>query len=213
MEQEFTAILTEPSRTDDGHNGEGDGDGDEKKQQPLSAVAREAYDRYGLLDPIKLDLMIRGIFISREEAAALPHKIITDHSPDHRITKTPHCRPSRSHAALPARATPAPRAYPVARPARNDVSAVPSDYEKWTENEIMLVIKLRAEAVGFRLIANRLPGRNQKSVQEKFYKSIKDRRDPRWKRLYIDLLARNDDAKTCKNDIKILVETPATRLA
>lgn len=38
----------------------------------------------------------------------------------------------------------------------------------------------------------RLPGKNQKAVQEKFYKVTKDPRDLPWKRLYHQLRARHD---------------------
>lgn len=36
------------------------------------------------------------------------------------------------------------------------------------------------------------PRKNQKAVQEKFYKAIKDKREPRWKQLYDDLRAQHD---------------------
>lgn len=36
------------------------------------------------------------------------------------------------------------------------------------------------------------PSKNQKAVQDKFYKSIKDTREPHWRRMYDDLRARHD---------------------
>lgn len=54
---------------------------------------------------------------------------------------------------------------------------------------------------------DRFPGKNQKAVQEKFYKSIKDAREPRWRQLYDDLRARHngieDGAGTAENPVEI----------
>lgn len=36
------------------------------------------------------------------------------------------------------------------------------------------------------------PSKNQKAVQDKFYKSIKDTREPHWRRLYDELRAQHD---------------------
>lgn len=138
----------------------------QQKPQPLSAVAQQAYDRYGVLDPIRLDLMVRGIFITREEAAALPHRITPDGCTAVKTVGSHQQRPPVSHtaprqgpvaptvpgASVAARATPS-----VASSARTDISAIPSDHEKWTGGETALLIKLRAERVGFRHIAVRHP--------------------------------------------------------
>ncbi|KAJ0116702.1 hypothetical protein J7T55_009852 [Diaporthe amygdali] len=197
-------------------------DGDQQKPKAISAVAQQAYDRYGFLDPIKLDLMTRGIFITREEAATLPNRITTEICPEARIADIPRHRPSKSRAAHRTPVTPVTRATPltqassatrassVASSARADISAVPSDHEKWTESDTKLIIKLRAERVGFRQIADRFPSKNQKAVQEKFYKSTKDHREPHWKRLYNDLRTRHDkkayEDNTVVEAVKSLVE-------
>lgn len=62
--------------------------------RPLSAIAQQAYDRYGVIDHARLDLMIRGFFISCEDAALLPHRITPDGCPDVRIGVSHHQRPS-----------------------------------------------------------------------------------------------------------------------
>ncbi|KAI7776587.1 hypothetical protein LA080_004792 [Diaporthe eres] len=175
---------------------------DDQKAQPLSAIAQQAYDRYGVLDPIKLDLMIRGIFITREDAAALPHRITTDGCAEVKSGGSHYQRPCMSQAAPrlatvtppKARATHQATRAPsvVSSSARTDISAIPSDHEKWTESEIKLLIKLRSERIGFRDIADYYPRKNQKAVQEKFYKAVKDMREPRWKQLYDDLRAQHD---------------------
>lgn len=140
---------------------------DDQKAQPLSAIAQQAYDRYGVLDPIKLDLMIRGIFITREDAAALPHSITSDGCAEAKAGGSHYQRPSMSQTAPRlAPATPtkarAPRAARATREpsaasssARTDVSAVPSNHEKWNESDVRLLIKLRSEKIGFRDIAVR----------------------------------------------------------
>jgi hypothetical protein len=46
------------------------------------------------------------------------------------------------------------------------------------------------------------PGKNQKAVQEKFYKSTKDPREPRWKKMYDDLRAQHDAATAAAKKIK-----------
>ncbi|KAK7700962.1 hypothetical protein SLS64_010556 [Diaporthe eres] len=178
------------------------GSSDDQKAQPLSTIAQQAYDRYGVLDPIKLDLMIRGIFITREDAAALPHRITTDGCAEVKTAGSHSQRPCKPQTAAPclatvtptkARATQATRAPSVvSSSARTDISAIPSDHEKWTESEIKLLIKLRSERIGFRDIADYYPRKNQKAVQEKFYKAVKDMREPRWKQLYDDLRAQHD---------------------
>ncbi|ROW00153.1 hypothetical protein VSDG_03585 [Cytospora chrysosperma] len=48
--------------------------------QQLSAVARNAYDKYGRLDLNRVQLLVRGFYLSQEEAAALPSRI-TEHFP------------------------------------------------------------------------------------------------------------------------------------
>ncbi|KAG6358352.1 hypothetical protein INS49_014236 [Diaporthe citri] len=193
---------------------------DDQKAQPLSAIAQQAYDRYGVLDPIKLDLMIRGIFITREDAAALPHRITTDGCAEVKAGGSHYQRPCKSHAAprlapvtpTRARTSRAARAPSVvSSSARTDVSAIPSDHEKWTEGEIKLLIKLRSERIGFRDIADHFPSKNQKAAQEKFYKAIKDTREPRWKQLYEDLRAQHDGiitpcAVNVENPIDIMDE-------
>ncbi|KAI3390684.1 hypothetical protein diail_8880, partial [Diaporthe ilicicola] len=190
--KQWYSSRTLDSQITDGHSG----DGNENKEQPLSVIARQAYDRYGILDPIKLDLMIRGIFISREEAATLPHRITTDHSPDTRILDLPRLRPSKSHSTSTALANPTastdpttltyitrPLELPLFAPSPSDIiSTVSSIHEKWTEKDILLLLELRGRNLGFRLIADYFPGRNQKAVQEKFYKCIKD---PRFYKRYV----------------------------
>lgn len=139
-------------------------DTDQQKPQPLSAIAQQAYDRYGVLDPIKLDLMVRGIFITREDAAALPHRITTDGCAEVKAGGSHYQRPCVSQAAprlatvtptkaRTSRATRAPSV--VSSSTRTDISAIPSDHEKWAESEIKLLIKLRSEMIGFRDIAVR----------------------------------------------------------
>ncbi|POS79493.1 hypothetical protein DHEL01_v202115 [Diaporthe helianthi] len=212
--------------------------------QPLHSVAQQAYDRYGVLDPIKLDLMIRGIFITREYAATLPSRITSDGYPElNPVHASHHSRPPRvssghhPRAAAGGGVVKGPRRRAVGgggdgagagrarkqererQPEREvvltrelsaavtvssssspsgrssggtDISAVPSDHEKWGEEEVEMIIRMRAERVGFRYIAERFPSKNQKAVQEKFYKSIKDPRDPRWKQLYHQLRAGHD---------------------
>lgn len=143
----------------------------QQKPQPLSAIAQQAYDRYGVLDPIKLDLMVRGIFITREDAAALPHRITPDGCAEGKTSVCHYQRASITSNA-PARqqaltSTPTvPRASQVtAAPSvgafssspRTDISAIPSDHEKWSESETRLLIKLRAERVGFKYIVVRHP--------------------------------------------------------
>lgn len=150
--------------------------------RPLSAIAQQAYDRYGVIDHARLDLMVRGIFITREDAARLPHRITPDGCPDVRTGVSHHQRasmggistapaprpaggggdnPEGASAAATAAAVRAaaakPRAPSSARASPSaratGVSAVPSSHEKWTEGEVRLLIGLRAENVGFRFIA------------------------------------------------------------
>lgn len=163
--------------------------------------------------------MVRGIFITREDAAALPNRITAEGYPEsNTVHSSHHQRPPRSHAT--AWGTPVTGGAPsAASSARTDISAIPSNHEKWTEGEIELLINLRAEKVGFKYIAvsaanhrlqlsavqvlmvrpaqDRFPGKNQKAVQEKFYKAIKDPREPHWQRLYSDLRAQHDGTETC----------------
>lgn len=158
----------------DGHGHAHDAD-HQPKPRPLSAIAQQAYDRYGVLDPIKLDLMVRGIFITREDAAALPHRITPDGCPEVKATTVAAShsqRSSASHTAAGPRKSPVTPTVPhraakaaaarvtpsvASSSARTDISAVPSDHEKWNETETALLIKLRAESLGFRYIAVRLP--------------------------------------------------------
>lgn len=166
--------------------------------------------------------MVRGIFITREDAAALPHRITAEGYPEsNTVHSSHHQRLPRSHAT--ACGTPVTGAAPsAASSARStDISAIPSNHEKWTDGEIELLINLRAEKVGFKYIAvsapqpsltivssgfqiltvkspqDRFPGKNQKAVQEKFYKAIKDPREPHWLRLYNDLRAQHDGIEDC----------------
>lgn len=153
-----TSSPTADARASENNSGD-------QKAQPLSAIAQQAYDRYGVLDPIKLDLMIRGIFITREDAAALPHRITADGCAEVKAGGSHYQRPSMSQTAARApvitptkvarassRATT--RAPSVASLAgRTDISAIPSDREKWTEVETRLVIYLRAKQMGFQDIA------------------------------------------------------------
>lgn len=63
-------------------------------------------------------------------------------------------------------------------------------------------------------LQDRFPGKNQKAVQEKFYKSIKDTRDPRWKQLYDDLCAQHGGAGgTAEYPIEIADEEAAVAQA
>lgn len=57
-------------------------------------------------------------------------------------------------------------------------------------------------------LQDRFPGKNQKAVQEKFYKSVKDSRDPRWRQLYENLCAQHDSAGagTAEDPIEIADE-------
>lgn len=194
------------------HQSQGQNQSQDKDQQPnpLSAVAQMAYDRYGVLDPVKLDLMVRGIFISREDAAALPNRITPDGRPEpNHLHASHHSRPPRSsssatshrprHAAAvvggrrpaaaavaagagivkglgngggagvpvrlrsrgasaPATVSPASSSSSSSAGSRGgatDISAVPSDHEKWGEGEIAMIIRMRAERVAFRYIAVR----------------------------------------------------------
>jgi hypothetical protein len=128
---------------------------DQPKPRPLSAVAQKAYDRYGVLDPVKLDLMIRGIFITREDAAALPSRITADGCPDLNSVHSSHYqRLPRSQAARGAAVAAGLSAASSARCI--DISANPSDHEKWLEGEVEILIRMRAENVGFKFIAVRL---------------------------------------------------------
>ncbi|KAG8158134.1 hypothetical protein KVR01_011895 [Diaporthe batatas] len=197
--------------------------------QPLPPVALAAYDRYGVLDPVKVDLMVRGIFITREYAAALPHRITPDGRPEPSgLYGTHHSRAPRAAGSSPL--PPPGRRRPAARPAagvgraqavrdeeasgavvgsagvgrRRSVSAGvggvdggegPSDHEKWAEDEVEYIVRMRAQRVGFRQIAARFPNKNQKAVQEKFYKSLKDPRTPHWNQLYQQLRASHDRAE------------------
>lgn len=97
--------------------------------------------------------MVRGIFITREDAAALPHRITAEGYPEsNTVHSSHHQRPPRSHAV--AWGTPVAGAAPsVASSAHTNISAIPSNHEKWTDGEIELLINLRAEKVGFRYIA------------------------------------------------------------
>lgn len=140
----------------------------QQKPQPLSAIAQQAYDRYGVLDPIKLDLMVRGIFITREDAAALPHRITPDgcaegktsvcHYQRASITSNAPARQALTTPTMPRgfQVTAAPSVASSSSP-RADISAIPSDHEKWCESETRLLIKLRAERVGFKYIVVRPP--------------------------------------------------------
>lgn len=113
--------------------------------------------------------MIRGIFITREDAAALPHSITPDGCAEAKTGGSHYQRTSMSQTAprlapvaLPtvARTSPVARPAPVTRAssvvsssARTDISAIPSNHEKWPEEETKLLIKMRAERIGFRYIA------------------------------------------------------------
>lgn len=55
---------------------------------------------------------------------------------------------------------------------------------------------------------NHFPKKNQKAVQEKFYKAIKDKREPRWKKLYDNLRTQNDSIKACTGTVDNIVEIP-----
>lgn len=150
--------------------------------RPLSAIAQQAYDRYGVIDQARLDLMVRGFFITREDAARLPHRITPDGCPDVRTGVSHYQRASMCGntisstgvggssnnpvgasaaaslaTAAAARAAAKPRAPSSMRALPSaratGVSAVPSSHEKWTEGEVRLLIGLRAENVGFKFIA------------------------------------------------------------
>lgn len=109
--------------------------------------------------------MVRGIFITREDAAALPHRITPDGCAEGKTSVSHYQRPSMSNSA-PRRLAPVTPTKVAARAtlsvmtrapsvagsssARTDISAVPSDHEKWAESEVRLLIKLRAERVAFK---------------------------------------------------------------
>lgn len=151
----------------------------QQKPQPLSAIAQQAYDRYGVLDPIKLDLMVRGIFITREDAAALPHRITPDgcaegktsvcHYQRASITSNAPARQAITNPTVPraSHVAAAPSVGASSSSPRTEISAIPSDHEKWSESETRLLIRLRAERVGFKYIVVRYnppppPGEMQK---------------------------------------------------
>lgn len=53
---------------------------------------------------------------------------------------------------------------------------------------------------------NHFPKKNQKAVQEKFYKAIKDKREPRWKKLYDNLRTQCDGIKACTGTVEDSIE-------
>lgn len=113
--------------------------------------------------------MVRGIFITREDAAALPHRITPDGCAEGKTSVCHYQRasitsnaPARQQAlttpTVPraSQVTAAPSAASSSSP-RTEISAIPSDHEKWSESETRLLIKLRAERVGFKYIVVRYP--------------------------------------------------------
>jgi hypothetical protein len=148
----------------------------QQQQQPLSIIAQKAYDRYGVLDHCTLDLLVRGFFITREDAAALPGRITPDGRPEVSPLHSSHYeRAPRSHvdhgggggpgtvAHVTPRRTSLPSASvsaPAARASRgrqhsyDDISAMSwSDHSKWSDSETALIIKMRAERIHFKFIA------------------------------------------------------------
>ncbi|KUI59531.1 hypothetical protein VP1G_06719 [Cytospora mali] len=142
----------------------------QQQQQQLSPVARRAYDEYGRLDPNRVQLLTRGLFLSREEAADLPTRIEVE---------------GRSHTVQTSARVVTPRA---------STTNQPSDRGNWTEEDVRLLIRLHAERTSFTEISEHFPGKSQKACQEKFYHTTKDPNDPSWKE-YHDTLRREHDEK------------------
>ncbi|ROW02406.1 hypothetical protein VMCG_06076 [Cytospora schulzeri] len=133
--------------------------------QNLSPVAREAYDRYGCLDEVRVQLLVRGHFLSQEEADTLPLYNIVDGS---------------SHEAS--------RVVTPRAPSANEQSnRVP-----WTKEETELLMNLHVQGASFPEIAEHVPGKSPMACQRRFYYTM---RKPDWKQFHDSLRQQYDQQK------------------
>ncbi|KUI72273.1 hypothetical protein VM1G_07508 [Cytospora mali] len=147
---------------------------EQEQEQQLSPVPRRAYDKYGRLDLNRVQLLTRGLFLSREEAAALPTRIEVG---------------GKSHTVQSSARVVTPRA---------STTNQPSDRGNWTEEDVKLLIRLHAERNSFTVIAEHFPGKSQKACQEKFYHTTKDPDGSSWKEYHDTLRREHDEEKKPK---------------